>query len=69
MPGPIGRTPRSTPATWSGLFDLIRKRFAATPAAKAARMSASRFSFNTKAGRCLDCEAGGAAGGSTPSQM
>ncbi len=53
---PIGRTPRSTPATWSGVFDLIRKRFAATPEARSAKLSASRFSFNTKAGRCPDCE-------------
>jgi len=53
---PIGRTPRSTPATWSGVFDLIRKRFAATPAAKAQKFTASRFSFNTRAGRCPTCE-------------
>lgn len=62
---PIGRTPRSTPATWSGLFDLVRKRFAATPEAKERGWSASRFSYNTKAkkgasetapGRCPACE-------------
>jgi excinuclease ABC subunit A len=64
---PIGRTPRSTPATWSGLFDLVRKRFAATDEAKARGWSASRFSYNTKAkakqdgtpsdpGRCSACE-------------
>ncbi|MFT5586505.1 MAG: excinuclease ABC subunit A, partial [Cognaticolwellia sp.] len=53
---PIGRTPRSTPATWSGLFDLVRKRFAATPQAKALGLSASHFSFNSKAGRCPTCE-------------
>jgi excinuclease ABC subunit A len=53
---PIGRTPRSTPATWSGVFDLVRKRFAALPAAKHAGLTASRFSFNTRAGRCPDCE-------------
>lgn len=51
---PIGRTPRSTPATWTGLFDLIRKRFAAE--AKGQGWGASRFSFNTKAGRCEACE-------------
>lgn len=53
---PIGRTPRSTPATWSGLFALIRKRFAATAAARSRGLTASRFSFNTKQGRCADCE-------------
>ncbi len=53
---PIGRTPRSTPATYTGLFDWVRKRFAATPAAKRLRLNASRFSYNTKAGRCPACE-------------
>lgn len=53
---PIGRTPRSTPATWSGVFDLIRKRFAATSDAKRRKFTASRFSFNTRAGRCAACE-------------
>ncbi len=53
---PIGRTPRSTPATWSGLFDLIRKRFAATDTARAQKLTASGFSFNTRAGRCPVCE-------------
>lgn len=53
---PIGRTPRSTPATWSGLFDMVRKRFAGTPRAKELGLSASHFSFNSKAGRCLRCE-------------
>ena len=53
---PIGRTPRSTPATWSGLFDLVRKRFAGTPQAKALGLTASHFSFNSKAGRCARCE-------------
>ena len=53
---PIGKTPRSTPATYTGLFDLVRKRFAATAAAKALGLSASRFSYNNKAGRCTGCE-------------
>lgn len=53
---PIGRTPRSTPATWSGLFDLVRKRFAGTSQAKKLGLSASHFSFNSKAGRCATCQ-------------
>ncbi|MCO4746894.1 MAG: AAA family ATPase, partial [Proteobacteria bacterium] len=53
---PIGRTPRSTPATYTGLFDLVRKRFAATPAAKSRGFKASHFSYNAKAGRCPVCE-------------
>ncbi|MDF1798658.1 MAG: hypothetical protein P1V81_05745 [Planctomycetota bacterium] len=53
---PIGRNPRSTPATWSGLFDLVRKRFAATDAAKALGFGPGRFSFNNKDGRCPACE-------------
>lgn len=53
---PIGRTPRSTPATWSGLMDLIRKRFAATEEAATAGLGASHFSFNSKEGRCPTCE-------------
>jgi excinuclease ABC subunit A len=53
---PIGRTPRSTPATYTGLFDLVRKRFAATPAARERGFKAGHFSYNGKAGRCPLCE-------------
>lgn len=53
---PMGRSSRSTPATWSGAFDGIRKAFAATPAAAAKGLSASDFSFNAKGGRCGACE-------------
>ncbi|MCR9159187.1 MAG: AAA family ATPase [Nannocystaceae bacterium] len=53
---PIGRTPRSTPATWTGLFDRVRRAFAATPEAKAAKLGATAFSYNNKAGRCPQCE-------------
>lgn len=53
---PIGRTPRSTPATWTGLFDRVRKAFAATSEAKAAKLGAAAFSYNNKAGRCPHCE-------------
>ncbi|MBL4685615.1 MAG: hypothetical protein JKY37_13555, partial [Nannocystaceae bacterium] len=53
---PIGRTSRSTPATFSGVFDLVRARFAATEAAKKLGLSASRFSYNNKDGRCVACE-------------
>ncbi len=52
---PIGRTPRSTPATWSGLFDLVRKRFAAEPRAKELGFGPGRFSYNNKEGRCPAC--------------
>ena len=53
---PLGRTPRSTPATYTGLFDRIRKRFAATPTAGEAGLVASHFSHNHKKGRCPSCE-------------
>jgi excinuclease ABC subunit A len=52
---PIGRTPRSNMATYTGLFDHVRKLFAATNAAKARRYDAGRFSFNVAKGRCETC--------------
>jgi excinuclease ABC subunit A len=52
---PIGRTPRSNLATYTGLFDHVRKLFAATKAAKARRYGAGRFSFNVAGGRCDTC--------------
>ena len=56
---PIGRTVRSTVATYTGLFDHVRKLFAATPEAKRRGMSVSDFSYNTTKGRCPECDGAG----------
>jgi excinuclease ABC subunit A len=56
---PIGRSPRSNPATYTGVFDHLRKLFARTPEAKAGGYRPGRFSFNLKGGRCEHCDGDG----------
>lgn len=56
---PIGRSPRSNPATFTGIFDLLRKIYAATPLAKMRGYDAGRFSFNKRGGRCEACQGEG----------